>query len=118
MKTMQETGMVEQHVEPYGSRHRGQQDGSPESACVVCARPIYRTPLTADAPTEWRHKSSGRPLSYSPQQHIAKVVDMPKHAHKWTGRIGSVRACGVDQCDSAYISRSSKADREAEGPTG
>lgn len=73
--------------------------------CVVCAKPIHKTPLAPGEPTEWRHDSSGHVVSWSPERHIAGTARVRQHAHKWDDGATGVLRCTVEGCDSEAMVR-------------
>lgn len=83
------------------------QQGGPRHSevtlCWRCTRRMYKTPLEPNTPTEWRHGSTGRTLSYSPEKHVAATHRaQQRHGHRWEPVAGQsgVSACAVEDCDS------------------
>ena len=78
---------------------------SPVVKCWSCKRPIYKTPMAPQTPTEWRHASSGHPLSWSPDKHAAGVLRPQQHAHAWVlvRRDSDLHICAFVSCDSEML---------------
>lgn len=81
--------------------------------CGVCARSLYKEPSFPGVPSEWRHRSSGHPMSWSPTKHIASLTRVVAHAHRFLPVAGNQDRCGVSGCD-AEMPPVNKAQRTAE----
>lgn len=75
---------------------------SAHGRCCVCSREMYKTCVQVGEATEWRHSSTGRPLSWCPEKHNATPARVRSHAHRWDGEAGAVH-CTFTPCDAETV---------------
>lgn len=71
-----------------------------EAHCGTCSRAIYRERPYPGVATEWRHHSSGQPISWSPEKHLAGQTKVVPHAHRFRASKAAVATCEVTGCDT------------------
>lgn len=73
----------------------------PEGLCGQCSKRMYKEPPYPGVASEWRHASTGQPLSWSPGKHLASLTQVNAHAHRFAFVKGSAfEACTVQGCDA------------------
>jgi len=82
-----------------------------QALCGVCERPIYQEPPHPGVPTEWRHRSSSHPVSYSPEKHLASLTRVFAHAHRFVDVSDRLRACEVQGCGAEVTAPVATVDR-------
>lgn len=71
----------------------------PEATCGSCGRPMYREQPYPGVATEWRHRSSGHPISWMPTKHVAGTKRVAVHMHRFAVS-KTVTVCEVAHCDA------------------
>lgn len=51
--------------------------------CGTCGKVIYKQTPYPGVPVEWHHASSGKPVGYTPREHIASLTRTEKHQHRF-----------------------------------
>jgi hypothetical protein len=79
------------------------QRGPAERAeCSTCNKQMYKMPLYPNEPAEWKHTSSGAPMSWSPERHLAGTAMLQPHNHRFPKvQPGKVSTCEVNGCGAS-----------------
>lgn len=72
----------------------------PEARCAECGRSIYRERPFPGVPIEWRHHSTGQPISWSPSKHLAGRVLVEFHVHRFPPRRTGTIGCTIEGCEA------------------
>lgn len=81
------------------SRSAAKVDTS-RSTCGRCHKAIFREPSYPGVPSEWRHVSSGHPVSWLPVKHSASLTGVGAHVHRFPQSLLGSSHCTTEGCDA------------------
>jgi hypothetical protein len=75
---------------------------------------MYREASYPGIPSEWRHESTGQPLSWSPMKHLASRTHVVPHGHHFELTKTALVRCAVSGCEAEMLPRTNRVRVEPE----
>lgn len=84
---------------------RSRYDVLMTGTCGECGKSMYKEAPYPGVPNEWRHRSTGQPVSWNPGKHLAGAAAVDPHQHRFeqpqsADRTPRGAVCAIAGCDA------------------